>query len=158
MRTALMGVLLMITSSCPCFPQAGRFVGHWRLISFEQRSVTGELIQPFGNDPIGRISYDSGGKMAVQLMRRDRQKFADNDPQKGTDAEVRSAFAGYVAYYGSYTVDEKMGTVTHHVEGAWFPNRIGTKQVRRYEFSGNRLILRADLPAGQSVLVWERIR
>jgi len=136
---------------------AQRFVGHWRLISFEQRSPSGEVIQPFGKDPIGRISYDAGGHVSAQLMRRDRAKFANSDFQKGTDAENRDAFTGYAAYYGSYTVDEKAGTVTHHVEGAWFPNWIGTTLLRRYEFRGNQLKLWADLPAGPSVLVWERI-
>ncbi len=134
-----------------------RFIGHWRLISYDQISTSGEVTQPLGKDPIGRISYDTGGHMSAQLMRRDRSWFANSDYRKGTDAEIRDAFTGYSAYYGSYTVDEKGGTVTHHVEGAWFPNWIGTKQVRRYEFSGNRLTLRADLPAGPGVLVWERI-
>jgi len=136
---------------------AQHFVGQWTLISYEQRSPTGEVTQPFGKDPIGRISYDPHGHMSAQLMRRDRLKFADSDPRKGTDAEIRNAFTEYAGYYGSYTVDEKAGTVTHHVEGAWFPNWIGSNQVRRFEFSGNQLTLRADLPAGPSILVWERI-
>ena len=136
---------------------AQHFVGQWKLISYEQRSTTGEVTQPFGKDPIGRISYDTGGHMSAQLMRRDRSRFANSDPRKGTDAEIRNAFTEYTAYYGSYTVDEKAGTVTHHVEGSWFPNWIGTNQVRRFEFSGNRLTLRADLAAGPSILVWERI-
>ena len=139
MRNVLMSVSLLFAVLSPGFPQTTKsFIRHWRLISYEQRSATGEVIQPFGQDPIGRISYDSGGQMSAQLMRRDRQAFSDNDPQKGTYAEIRSAFAGYAAYYGSYTVDEKMGTVTHHVEVAWFPNWVGMKQVRRYEFSGTQ--------------------
>lgn len=158
MRATLMSISLLLASIFPSFSQTARsFVGHWRLISYEQRSASGEVTRPFGTDPIGRISYDMTGQMSAQLMRRDRQKFANNDPQKGTDVEIRSAFSGYAAYYGSYTVDEKMGTVTHNVEGAWFPNWIGMTQVRHYEFIGNRLILRADLPAGPSILVWERI-
>ncbi len=133
------------------------FVGQWKLISYEQRSPTGEVTQPFGKDPIGRISYNPRGHMSAQLMRRDRSKFANGDPRKGTDAEIRNAFTEYAGYYGSYTVDEKAGTITHHVEGAWFPNWMGTDQVRHFEFNGNRLTLRADLPAGPSILVWERI-
>lgn len=163
MRTAMLSAILLF----PALPglldvsdaqTAQHFVGHWRLISYEQRSTTGEVTQPFGKDPIGRISYDADGHMSAQLMRRDRPSFANSDPVKGTDAEIRQAFTLYLAYYGSYTVDEKAGTVTHHLEGAWFPNWIGTNQVRRYEFNGNRLTLQADLPAGHGTLVWERIR
>ena len=159
MRIVMLSVILLFLGlPAGAYSQtAQRFVGHWRLISYEQRSTSGEVTEPLGKDPIGRISYDTDGHMSAQLMRRDRSRFANSDPRKGTDAEIRDAFTGYSAYYGSYSVDEKSGTVTHHVEGAWFPNWIGTKQVRRYEFSGNRLILRADLPAGPGVLVWERI-
>ena len=159
MRIAMLSAILLLPGllAAANLQTAQRFVGHWRLISYEQRSASGEVSQPFGKDPVGRISYDAHGQMSAQLMRRGRAKFVDNNPQKGTDAEIRGAFSEYSAYYGSYTVDERAGTVTHHVEGAWFPNWIGTKQVRRYEFSGNRLILRADLPAGPGILVWERI-
>ena len=145
----------LVTGADPTAAQ--RFVGHWRLVSCEQRSTSGEVTQPYGKDPIGRISYDAAGHMAAQLMRRDRAKFANSNPSKGTDAENREAFTGYLAYYGAYTVDEKEGTVTHHVEGAWFPNWIGANLVRHYQFQGNRLTLRADLPDGPSVLVWERV-
>ena len=100
-----------------------RFIGHWRLISYDQTSTSGEVTQPLGKNPIGRISYDTEGYMSAQLMRRDRSRFANTDYRNGgTDAEIRDAFTGYSGYYGSYTVDEKAGTVTHHVEGAWFPN------------------------------------
>ena len=117
--------------------------------------LAARTVFPFG----GQLPENCGvaGCDCSHPARSDRSRFANSDPRKGTDAEIRDAFTGYSAYYGSYAVDEKAGTVTHHVEGAWFPNWIGTKQVRRYEFSGNRLTLRADLPAGPGVLVWERI-
>jgi len=159
MRIALLSTILLLSGlhTGADSQTAQRFVGHWKLISYQQKSVSGEVTEPFGKDPIGRISYDTGGHMSAQLMRNNRPKFSNNDPRKGTDAEIRSAFTEFAAYYGTYTVDERAGTVTHHVEGAWFPNWIGMIQVRNYEFRGNRLLLRADLPAGPIILVWERI-
>jgi hypothetical protein len=60
-------------------------------------------------------------------------------------------------------VDERARTVTHHVEGATFPNWIGTDQRRTYELSGDRLTLSTPpmVRGGRRstyVLVWERLR
>jgi hypothetical protein len=123
-----------------------RFVGTWNLVSYEVRMPSGELQYPFGSDPLGRISYDAAGHMSAQLMRRDRTQQAS-----GTSS-------GYTGYYGTYVVDEKAGTVTHQVEGAWTPSWIGTKQVRYFKFEGDRLTLEADLRGGRGRLVWERTR
>ena len=159
MRMALLSAILVLSGLLPdADPQeAQRFIGHWKLISYQQESTSGEVTEPFGKDPIGRISYDAGGHMSAQLMRNNRPKFSSSDPRRGTDAEIRGAFTEFAAYYGTYTADERAGTVAHRIEAAWFPNWIGTVQVRHYKFSGNRLILRANLPAGPSVLVWERL-
>jgi len=75
--------------------------------------------------------------------------------------EIKSAFEGFVGYYGAYEVDEEQGTVTHHLEGSSFPNWVGTDQRRFFEFSGSRLTLSTPPIAfgGQDVtgvLIWER--
>jgi hypothetical protein len=44
-----------------------------------------------------------------------------------------------------------------HVEGAWFPNLINTKQTRHFQFEGSRLVLNADTDWGQVQIVWERL-
>ena len=49
-------------------------------------------------------------------MASDRPAFAGSDRLGGTDAEVRSAFEGYHAYFGRFMVDAAAGTVTHHIE------------------------------------------
>ena len=50
--------------------------------------------------------------------------------------------ASFFAYYGTYTVDELAGTVTHHLEGAMHPTYVGTDQVRQFKFVGDdRLLL-----------------
>ena len=80
---------------------------------------------------------------------------------KGTPEEIKTAFEGYIAYYGTYEVDESKGQVTHHVQSALFPNWIGDIQTRNFEFEGKKLRLntqpikgsRADLT---NTLLWER--
>lgn len=128
-------------------PVKDRFVGAWDLVSYQLRTSSGEIRHPYGDNPLGRISYDAEGHMSAQLMRRDRE-----NPPSGTPP------GGFMSYYGSYTVDEKAGVVVHHVEGASLPGWIGTKQVRYYKFDGDRLTLEGDLSAGRAMLVWQRTR
>jgi hypothetical protein len=99
--------------------------------------------------------------MSAQLMNPDRRPFAAGDLTRGTDEEVRAALAGYIAYYGRYTVDAADGTVTHHVDGALFPNWVGGDQVRRFIVDGGRLTImtppiRMAGEASTTVLVWKR--
>ena len=128
-------------------PVRDRFVGVWDLVSYHVRTSDGEIRHPYGNDPLGRISYDDQGHMSAQLMRRARE-----NPPAGTSP------SGFSSYYGTYTVDEKSGTVVHEVQGAWLPSWIGTKQVRYFQFAGDRLTLEGDLAAGRATLVWQRTR
>jgi hypothetical protein len=134
-----------------------RFVGTWKLVSFESRSPSGELTYPRGREPIGRLTYDSNGRMTVQIMQRDRAKFGDENSRRATAAEAEIAFRGYTAYFGTYMVNEAAGHVIHKVEACLFPNWVGTDQKRFFRFEGNRLTLEADLPAGRSKLIWERV-
>jgi hypothetical protein len=130
------------------------FIGAWRLVSYERRSAAGELTYPMGAQPIGRIAYDPLGRMSAQLMRADRPHF-----EASVSAEEKvAAFDGYVAYYGTYTVNPADHTVVHHVEASLNPNWTGTDLTRSYEFSGSQLILKAKLQGAEIRLVWERAR
>jgi hypothetical protein len=74
---------------------------------------------------------------------------------KPTGEEALAALDGHIAYFGTYSVDEKASTVTHHRQGSVQPGDKGDL-VRGYEFVGDRLILR---PAGTNAeVVWERIK
>jgi hypothetical protein len=95
--------------------------------------------------------------MAGQIMCRRRPPFSSDRPRGGTDHEVRAAFEGYIAYFGSYTVDEASSLVIHHVEGSLMPNWIGTPQKRAITWRGGRLILSAPIESGVVVeIVWEK--
>ena len=142
-----------------------KLVGTWKLISIEDPSPTASKPD---EKPSGLIMYDSTGHMAVQITRRqDRPRFASNNQAEGSPQEIKVAFVGYGAYYGSYEVREKEGIVIHHLEGALFPNEIGTDNIRYYEFSGDRVrLIVATIKDGKiqpknpnaRYLVWERIK
>jgi len=44
---------------------------------------------------------------------------------------------GSFAYYGRYDVDAARSTITHHVDGASFPNWTGTDLVREFRLDGD---------------------
>jgi hypothetical protein len=43
-----------------------------------------------------------------------------------------------------------------HIAGSWFPDLVGTNQVRRFKLDGDRLILHADTPWGSVEIIWRR--
>jgi len=139
------------------------FVGTWRLVSFESRDSANAVSYPWGEDPQGLLVYDERGNMSVQLMRPHRPAFVSADMRAGTADEVRSAFEGYVGYFGTYTIDAPRNTVTHHISGSSFPNWVGIDQARYYQLEGQRLTLSTPAivvggRALRSMLVWERVR
>ena len=135
---------------------AARLVGSWRLLSYETVEQDGRRAAPFG-PAVGRLQYDDRGNMAGQVMRPDRAPVELGD---GAAQQVRAAYIGYIAYFGTYEVAPDGGTVTHHVEGALNPAWVGGDQVRGVRFDGDRLVLTAEVPkAGKvvtHVLTWER--
>jgi hypothetical protein len=138
-----------------------KFIGTWKLVSFDMQHPDGQRTYPLGKDAAGIIMYDANGRMSVQIMRPDRPEFASDEQLGGTPAEIKTAFEGFVSYFGAYEVNQEEGTVTHHVKGCLFPNWVGKAQKRFFEFSGNRLILSTPpvLWDGQQVtgaLTWER--
>jgi hypothetical protein len=117
-----------------------RFIGTWRAVADGQ---------------IGVMIYDDLGNMAVQVMpTRPRQKYAGAQP---TPDEAKDAVTGYLAYFGTYTVDESAHTITHHRKGSINPGQVGQDAVRRYEFGpGDRLVL-IPVETGNRI-IWERAK
>ena len=146
--------------------KAMNFVGSYRLRSFELVFDDGTVDHPLGRDAEGLIVYTREGFFSGQMMQKGRPKFAQarqSAAQKdfGSDAEVRAAFNGYVAYYCTYDVDELLGIVNHRIIGALLPNWEGQVNVRHYAFDGDILLLRSPPMTvggrqGRSVLHWQR--
>jgi hypothetical protein len=127
---------------------AKRLIGTWSLVSIEGMR-TGNL----GARPTGLIYYDATGHMAAQIM-TDRPRPTYTGPP--TPEQAKDTMQGYVAYFGTYTIDEAARTVTHHRAGTLTPGPVDF--VRKYEFApGDRLILTpADNPTTH--LTWERLK
>jgi hypothetical protein len=135
----------------------GLFDGSWKLISYELTLSSGSSLKPFGDHPTGLILYQKDGHMSAQLMRPEPIPFASSDDLQATKDETDRAWRNYAGYWGTFSVDAKKRIVTHHIEGGWFPNWIGTDQARSFRFSEGNLILEADYPEGHAKLVWRKI-
>ena len=136
-----------------------RFIGVWRLISCERKLKDGKVEYPYGEKPVGRITYDRAGRMSATLMRPGRKSTVPPGVSllgAGAGAEeLRAAVDGFTAYFGKFDVDEQAKTVIHHVEAALVPSWVGTDLRRAYSFSGKRMVLRATTTSVLE-LVWER--
>ncbi len=138
------------------------FQGTWRLKRYEHRRADGLLYFPLGENARGLLIYTPDGYMSGQIMRPEKPRFQGGVLADGSEAEIRAALLGYVAYFGTYTVDENAQTMIHEVIGSWRPNFVGSRQVRHYEFEGpNRLLLRtpprdSGKETRTGLLVWER--
>lgn len=166
-RTAIAALSLGSLASAQTKKSAIRdkFVGVWKLVSFESKDKnTGEVGYPFGTNPVGRITYDTAGRMSAQLMRPGRRTVGGS-PTRGlaavareaTPDDMRDILSGYFAYFGTFHIDASSLAVIHHVEACLIPSWVGADLRRTYEFSGdNRLILTAALDQATTRLVWQR--
>jgi hypothetical protein len=98
--------------------------------------------------------------MMLQLMRLGRRAAFDKPTEP--DAANPRVILGYDAYFGRYTIDERAGTITHHVEGSLFPDDLGKDFVRGFTLDGDTLTLRFTSSAGRDgvtrTLVFHRLR
>lgn len=127
-------------------------------MSCERTREDGTVDFPYGEDPVGRITYDAAGRMSAQLMARGRRTTVGPGMNMATAGaeEIRDAVKGYAAYFGTFDVDELAEMVIHHVEAALVPSWVGTDLRRKYRFFDGRMALIAALPGMVAELVWER--
>jgi hypothetical protein len=133
-----------------------RLIGSWRLMSYETEEPGGRRGEPYGK-AVGRLSYDENGNMAGQVMRPGR---ADVSIGEGSAQQVRAAYLGYIAYFGTYEIAADGKSVVHHVQGALNPAWVGGNQVRALRFEGEYLVLSAGVTKNgaivRHVLTWEK--
>jgi hypothetical protein len=136
----------------------GSLIGLWTLQSCVRTFADGHKEYPFGEKPVGRIEYDNEGRMFALLMRSGRRSTVA--PGLELDAasaeEIREAVTGFVAYFGTYEVDDASQTVTHLVEASLEPSWVETSLKRRFRWDGARLVLTRAVPGTTDELVWEQ--
>ena len=128
-----------------------RLIGVWRLRSCLRTFKDGRTEHPFGEQPVGRIEYDKPGRVSALLMRPGRQSALPPRTELDDDAVT-----GFVAYFGTFNIEEAAQTVVHHVEASLAPGWVGTVLKRRFRFNARRLILTRPAPDSSDELAWAR--
>src|ERR1700734_783437 len=142
---------LTMSTSSVASGLAEKLIGTWRLLRFVDTDASGKVTHPYGEKPIGYFVYDPTGHLSIQIMRTPATPpFASGNDDQGTDQEVRAAYDGYIAYFGTYRVDEAKSVVTHVVEGSLGPSFTGTDQRRPFKLEGDTLIIQFHQEDGSS--------
>jgi len=122
-----------------------KLLGSWRLVSRDEQFADGKI--KTRTDAVGLIMYTADGHMSVQIMLPEDTEAPNNPVQYQQNA--------YEAYQGTYTIDEKAHTVTHHVESALVRSLIGKNLTRVYRFEGKQLILKSSRADEHWTITWE---
>ena len=111
------------------FAQTGKdIVGTWKPISVTVTGPDGRKSEPFGPNPNSILTFDATGRFVLVNTRPDLPKFASNNRMEGTAEENKAIVQGSIAYFGTYSVVDKV--IIEKVEGGTWPNWVGTEQKR----------------------------
>jgi lipocalin-like protein len=122
---------------------AQALIGTWRVVEISDLDKDSKWQYRYGENPLGYFVYDVTGHVHIQIMKV--PKLAPFPEAKLIDGKLPSAehalaaYTAYVAYFGTYTVDEEKRVVTHHVEGSLAPDFTDTNQQRPFELVDDRL-------------------
>ncbi len=112
--------------------------GVWRLVELHDWNPEGEDVSSLGVNAPGLFVYTPEGYLSLHIMtEHEREAVA----RGMSDAELGRIYRPYIGYFGMYDVDYEAMTVTHHIEGAKLPNRIGRSAVRAFYFEEGDLVL-----------------
>ncbi len=120
----------------------------------------GMLSFPFGQDPIGFITFTEDDFVFLTVTTSDRPNFEKPDRLKASLEEKAQALDTCSAYAGTYRVDDDILFMT--ILCGSFPNWVGKVQKRHCAFEGNKFIATTDprISGGKEVIVtvvWEKV-
>jgi hypothetical protein len=161
-RPAILALALTISSSA--FAQttaANQIVGTWQMTS-ATIDPSGKNIPAYGERPNGLLVFTPDMHFVEVLTDADIPRFASNARGEGTDAENRAAMSRSIGFFGTYTVDETGEFSGNRVEGATFPNWVGSVRTRddlTLIVDGDRMTERFRRPEGTEIRIeWRRVK
>src|SRR5271157_6042738 len=127
-RDVLLVVVVVLGLSCHLSAQTEQansiqqaILGTWKLVSYVREELpSGAKSDVMGAHPSGYINYGRDGRMIVMIVGSDRKKPAG---AVATPDEAEALIKSMLAYAGTYTLDTKTQTVTHHIEISWDQSR-----------------------------------
>jgi len=151
LRSALSVLAVALGTVIPAvvFAQQGLkelIVGTWTPVS-QYVDQDGKRLEPFGSNPKGIVVYDSNGRFVLMLQRASLPKFESSNRMAGSPEENKAIVQGSIAYFGSYSVDEKEQKINIHYDGSTYPNWDGEDQVRLISIKGDELSMVSPVSA-----------
>jgi Lipocalin-like domain len=143
---------LAVTADAADSHDAAGLVGTWRLVSLEDVE-NGRTIRTFGEKPLGLFIFTADGHVAIQVAnpanpacvvfseKVSRARKVDSPAPRCSPKQMQVVLDGYVAYWGTYTVDTAAGVVIYHIESDLSGRFAGTEQRRPFRLEGNRLVI-----------------
>ena len=136
-------------------------VGTYKLISSTRKIVdTGEVLDTWGKNPKGFITYGKDGRMLALVVYSERPK---PEIGKTTDQERAELFRTMLAYGGTYRFDGNK--VEHHIDISWNDVWTGTTVIRDLKKEGDKLVYTArpapffqDGKMSVVTVVWEKVK
>jgi hypothetical protein len=115
-----------------------RLVGSWRMLLLRMKMEdTGEVTEPWGTQPQGRLVLTPTGQLITVTT-------AGNRLSPATDAEAAVLLANMVCYSGRTRMDGNARFITE-VDVAWHPSWLGTQQARNFTLEGDALSIHTDV-------------
>jgi hypothetical protein len=107
------------------------------------------------------LFFDKQGHFAAQFMKRGDRAAAEAEVARSAPNNSR-ARGGYDAYFGTYTIDDSLGTVTTRLDGALSPENVGQVFSRTMNVIGDELTISLETTSvdGEAIirkLRWKRV-
>jgi len=148
-----------------------QFIGTWELVSMVEMAGEKIIGKPYGESPLGYITYTDTGFMHAILMKRDRSLVGVSIEDLGSVKKKWAVFAifryfkalmnyfkasaSFSAYSGIYEI--KNDKICHHVKSSFFPDWINNDLIRDFEFFNDKLKLTAHNNDSTRIeLVWQK--
>ena len=139
-----------------------QLVGAWTLVSCDRTTTKGAK-QPYCVNSNGILILDASGRYAHMIAARDRPKLTVVNRVDAPAEQFKAAAQGFLANFGTWSVNEEERTITRHYEGALLPNYEGTDSKMSVSLAGDEVTLtdpnpNADLDSGRIVSVYRRVK
>lgn len=114
---------------------ASALIGTWKQLSGTMVEEGSQVSKSnLSAAPNGFVNFSEDGRLILLSTDSARKKPAGEVP---TAAEAEALYRSMIAYAGTYKVEGNK--VTYDLEATWNESWTGTKQVRYWEISGDRL-------------------
>jgi hypothetical protein len=163
-RVGVLAVTLLSAAIIDCSTwyvsaqSAKDLVGMWEPISIVNTSKDGAKSEPFGPTPSGVTFFGADGRFSQIVTRPGIPRFASDNRMQGTVDENRAVVQNSIAYFGTYSVSDKI--LILHVGGGTWPSWIGTDQKRPISsFTNDQMTMTITAAVGgTNETVWRRLK